>query len=74
MHAVGVGRILILLKKKGSKQKVPSGVISRAFGMFIFFPSPRFFPGRMKVHWCKAGLLDSFQAQTIFISASLQMH
>ena len=38
---------------------------------FFFFPSHLF--GRMKVHWYKAVLLGSFQAQTVFILASLQM-
>ena len=37
----------------------------------FFFPSHLF--GRMKVHWYKAVLLGSFQAQTVFILASLQM-
>ena len=43
----------------------------RASGAIFFFPSHLF--GRMKVHWYKAVLLGSFQAQTVFILASLQM-
>ena len=45
--------------------------ISRVFFMPIFFSSLLF--SRKKGLWCRAVLLGSLQAQTVFILASLQM-